>query len=145
MTDAAASTWLAPQAEGIPILRPSPLTTPFWDGCAAGELRFQRCGDCGAAIFNPAYLCRTCTSKNLRWEVAAGLGTVFSYTICHRPMTPKFTEIYAPVIVDVDEGYQLLSNVVGCDATDVHVGMRVSVEFHALGDRTLPYFAPLSP
>lgn len=141
-TDTPAATWLEPQGEGIPILRTSPLTEPFWDGCAEGELRFQRCGDCGAAIFNPAYVCRACTSHDLRWEVSAGLGTVFSYTICHRPMTPQFTDVYAPVIVDLDEGYQMLSDVVGCDAADVHVGMRVRVLFHMIADRTLPYFAP---
>lgn len=141
---AAAGTWLEPQSEGIPILPPSPLTRPFWDGCSAGELRFQRCGACGAAIFNPAHVCRACTSTDLRWEVSAGTGTVYSYTICHRPMTPQFTDVYAPVIVDLDEGYQMLSNVVGCRVADVHVGMRVRVLFHPIGERTLPYFEPLT-
>lgn len=134
--------WLEPQHEGIPILPPSALTKPFWDGCAAGELRFQRCTSCQTAIFNPSYLCRACLSNELRWDVSAGRGSVYSYTICHRPMSPTFTDIYAPVIVDLDEGYQLLSNIVGCDADDVSVGMRVVVQFHAVGERTLPYFAP---
>jgi uncharacterized OB-fold protein len=142
VTDTSADTWLHPQSEGIPILRTSSLTQAFWDGCAEGELRFQRCDACGAAIFNPAPICRVCTSNDLRWEVSAGTGTVFSYTICHRPMTPQFTDIYAPVIVDLDEGYQMLSDLIGCVAADVHVGMRVQVRFHAVGDRTLPYFEP---
>jgi uncharacterized OB-fold protein len=136
------STWLDPQSEGIPILRTTPLTESFWDGCAQGELRFQRCGACGSANFNPTRSCRTCTSRDLRWEVSAGFGTVFSYTVCHRPMTPDFTDIYAPIIVDLDEGYQLLSNLVGCDLDDIAVGMRVGVQFHRVGDRVLPYFAP---
>jgi len=135
-------TWLHPQSEGIPILRTSPLTQPFWDGCAAGELLFQRCAACGVAIFNPAHVCRACTSKDLRWEVSAGLGTIYSYTICHRPMTPQFTDIYAPVIVDLDEGYQMLSNLVGCDATTLAVGLPVRATFHPIADRTLPYFTP---
>lgn len=136
------ATWLRPQAEGIPILRPGPLTQHFWDGCDEGELRYQRCTDCGTAIFNPAHVCRVCTSKELRWEVSAGAGTVYSYTICHRPMSPQFTDIYAPVIVDLVEGYQMLSNVIGCDVSDVHVGLRIRTQFHRLGDRTLPYFEP---
>jgi len=135
--------WLHPQGEGIPILRTTPLTVPFWEGCAAGELRYQRCAACDTAIFNPAYVCRMCTGRDLRWHVSAGLGTVYSYTICHRPMTPQFTEIYAPIIVDLEEGYQMLSDLVGCEATDVQVGMKVRVMFHAIGDRTLPYFEPV--
>lgn len=142
MTDTTATTWLAPQRKGIPILRPSRVTKPFWDGCDQGELRFQRCADCGAAVFIPAIVCRMCTSSDLRWEISTGLGTVYSYSICHRPMSPQFTDVYAPIIVDLDEGYQLLSNLVHCDASEAHVGMRVKVLFHAIGERTLPYFEP---
>lgn len=135
-------TWLHPQGEGIPILRTSPLTTTFWDGVEAGELRYQRCRACGFPVFNPAHVCRSCTSSDLEWQVSAGLGTVYSYTICHRPMTPDFTTPYAPVLVDLDEGYQMLSDLVGCDAADLQVGMRVKVLFHKIGERSLPYFEP---
>ena len=136
------ATWLRPQSEGIPILPAAPLSRPFWDGCDEGELRYQRCAACGTAIFNPAPVCRVCTSKDLRWAVSAGDGAVYSYTICYRPMSPQFSDIYVPVIVDLDEGYQMLSNVIGCEAADVHVGLRVSVRFHRIGDRTFRYFEP---
>jgi uncharacterized OB-fold protein len=59
-------------------------------------------------------------------------------------MTPDFTTPYAPVIVDLDEGYQMLSNLVGCTVGDVRVGLRVKVRFHRIGERTLPYFEPLT-
>src|SRR5439155_444028 len=43
---------LEPQPAGaIPVPRPSRLSQPYWEGCAAGELRFQRCRDCGAVVF----------------------------------------------------------------------------------------------
>jgi uncharacterized OB-fold protein len=142
VTDTSSGTWLHPQSEGIPILRVTAVTKPFWDGCAEGELRYQRCTACRTPIFNPALVCRVCTSRDLRWEVSAGHGTVYSYTICHRPMTPKFTSIYAPIIVDLDEGYQMLSDLIGCDAADVRVGLRVRARMHAIGDRTIPYFEP---
>jgi uncharacterized OB-fold protein len=142
MTETSDDIWLEPQAEGIPILDPSPLTQPFWDGCREGRLRYQRCTACGAAIFNPAHVCRICTSSALEWTDSNGLGSIFSYTICHRPMTPQFTDVYAPVIVDLDEGYQMLSNLVGCTVAEAAVGMAVKVRFHALGERTLPYFEP---
>ena len=36
----------------------------------------------------------------------------------------------------------MLSNLIGCDADDVHVGLRVRATFHKIGERTLPYFVP---
>jgi uncharacterized OB-fold protein len=142
VTESTEGVWLEPQSEGIPILPASPLTQPFWDGCREGALRYQRCAACGAATFNPAHVCRICTSNRLEWRDSTGRGTIFSYTICHRPMTPQFTDVYAPVIVELEEGYQMLSNLVGCPAADARVGMDVKVLFHAIGDRTLPYFEP---
>ena len=60
-----------------------------------------------------------------------------------RPQTPAFTVPYTAIIVDVDEGWQMLSNLVDCDDDAVHVGMRVEVVFHPLaGGPTLPYFRP---
>src|ERR1022692_4075708 len=42
-----------------PVMRPaiSPDTAFFWDGAALGELRIQRCGDCGALRHPPGPLC----------------------------------------------------------------------------------------
>ena len=135
-------TMLEPQAEGIPLPRPTPVTQPFWDGCATGKLLFQRCDTCAAKQFNPASLCRACTGTELSWEQSAGRGTVYSYTIAWRPQSPRFTTPYAPIIVDLDEGVQILSNLIGCTAEDAQVGMRVAVDFVPVGSMTLPYFRP---
>ena len=60
-----------------------------------------------------------------------------------RPQTPAFTVPYAPIIVELEEGWQMLSNLVGCEHDEVHVGLPVEVVFHALADgSTLPYFQP---
>ncbi|MEE9286196.1 MAG: OB-fold domain-containing protein [Dehalococcoidia bacterium] len=43
----------------------------------------------------------------------------------------------------LDDGYPMMTNIVGCDHADVHVGMRVAVEFRRMSDAiTLPYFRP---
>jgi len=56
-------------------------------------------------------------------------------------VTPEFTPPYAPAIVTLDEGYQMLTNIVGVSPDELAVGMRVRAEFHAVGpDVTLPYF-----
>ncbi|PTR22830.1 hypothetical protein C8K36_11012 [Rhodococcus sp. OK519] len=136
-------TVLGPQRAGIPLPTPTVLSRPFWEGCAEGELRYQRCTACGRAEFDPNMLCRGCGSDDLEWQVSAGRGTVYSYTEVTRPQTPAFTSPYVVVIVELDEGYHMVSNIVGCTTADVRIGMPVAVEFHEIdGGVVLPYFAP---
>lgn len=137
-------TRLVPQGEGIPLPRPTVVSRPFWEACARNELLFQRCRSCGRALFNPTPVCRYCTSTDLAWEASAGRGKVYSWTVAWRPQHPSFTVPYAAAIVDMDEGYQMLSNIVDCDVDALRVGMEVSVVFHPVGAGVvLPYFRPL--
>jgi uncharacterized OB-fold protein len=135
-------TRLDAQTEGIPLPRPSQVSQPFWDGCRSGRLLYQRCLTCGHIVFEPAPLCRWCTGQILQWEQSRGQGNVYSWTIAYRPQTEAFTTPYAPVIVNLDEGFQMLSNIIDCDTSDLAVGMRVQVEFREVGQMTLPYFRP---
>lgn len=137
-------TWLQAQAQagGIPLPHPSPVTQPFWDGCRQERLLFQRCLACNHPVFEPSLLCRRCTGRELVWEESKGLGTVYSWTVAHRPQTQAFTLPYAPVIVDMDEGFQILSNMIECETDALAVGMRVRVMFCSVGSFTLPYFCP---
>jgi len=49
------------------------------------------------------------------------------------------------VIVELDEGWSLVSNLIGCDSDEAAIGMRVEVDFHAIaGGAVLPYFRPLA-
>lgn len=137
-------TLLEPQRGAIPVPVPSLFSRPYWEGCAAGELRFQRCEDCGGITHTPAMVCAHCASRRLVWEASAGTGSVYSWTTVWRPQTPEFVVPYVAIIVDMDEGWQMLSNLIGCEHDAVEVGMRVAVEFHPIGDGeiTLPYFRP---
>jgi uncharacterized protein len=135
-------TRLEAQSQDIPLPRPSPVSQPFWDGCRQGRLLYQRCQTCGHIVFEPAAICRWCTGRDLRWEESKGLGTVYSWTVAYRAQTRAFRLPYAPVIVDVDEGFQMLSNIIDCDTSDLAVGMRVRVAFQDVGTMKLPYFRP---
>ena len=82
---------------------------------------------------------------DLEWEVDAGTGAVYSWSVVWRPQSPAFHVPYAPAIIEVDEGYQMLSCIIGCGPDAIEVGLRVGVEFHpAGGGISLPYFRPLS-
>ncbi|CQD03171.1 putative nucleic-acid-binding protein containing a Zn-ribbon [Mycobacterium lentiflavum] len=133
-------TELRPQTGPLPHAS-SHLSVPFWQGCQSRELRYQRCDACGLANFPPTEHCRQCLSAELRWANSAGSGEIYSWTVVSRPVTPEFEPPYAPAIVTLDEGYQLLTNVVGVAPDELAIGMRVQVDFHVVDpDLTLPYF-----
>ena len=131
---------LLPQTGPVPHAS-GQLSLPFWQGCQSGELRYQHCEACGVPNFPPTEHCRQCLSAELRWERSSGLGEIYSWTVVHRPVTAEFEPPYAPAIVTLDEGYQMLTNIVGVVPEDLAIGMRVQVQFHAVGGEvTLPYF-----
>jgi len=131
---------LRPQTGPVPHAS-SQLGVPFWQGCQSGELRYQSCVACGLSNFPPTEHCRQCLSAELRWQRSSGLGEIYSWTVVHRPVTAEFTPPYAPAIITLDEGYQMLTNVVAVAPEELVIGMRVQVQFHAVGaDVTLPYF-----
>ncbi len=139
-------TMLGPQTGAIPAPTPSALSQPFWDGCKRGELLYQRCDSCGRATHTPAFICSNCASESLRWERSSGRGTIYSWTTVWRPQMPAFEVPYVAIIVDVEEGWQLLSNLIGCTVDDAEVGMPVEVEFHPItGGFSVPYFRPAAP
>ncbi len=131
---------LQPQTGPVPHAS-SHVGLPFWQGCRAQELRYQRCAACGLANFPPTEHCRQCLSAEVQWQQSDGVGEIYSWTVVHRPVTPEFTPPYAPAIVTLDEGYQMLTNIIGIAPADLAIGMPVQVQFHEVGDDvTLPYF-----
>ncbi|HXW34904.1 MAG TPA: OB-fold domain-containing protein [Acidimicrobiales bacterium] len=138
-------TMLEPQPAGIPAPRPSVRAMPYWEGCRAGELRYQRCASCGYIGPRPFTVCGRCGSNDVSWERSLGKGRLYSWTIVWRPQHPSFVVPYSPAVIEMDEGYWMMSAMVGCTTDDLVAGMRVTVEFHEVSDEiTLPYFRPAS-
>lgn len=134
-----------PQPGGIPLPEPTPVSRPFWDACRSGDLTFQRCTDCDGITFLPQPACMHCLSPDLIWEKGQGKGAIYSWSVVWRPQTPAFEIPYVIAIIDMDEDYQMMTNVVGINPDKIEVGMRVEVQFHAMNDEiTLPYFRPTS-
>jgi uncharacterized OB-fold protein len=128
----------------IPPPRPTPLSAPHWDGCREGELRVQRCNDCGTHVFIPQPACTKCFSQALEWVATSGRGKVYSYTIVHRPVQPQFKVPYIIGILEFEEGFHMMTNLIGLEPDDVKIGMEVEVEYVKQSDTiTLPYFKPV--
>jgi len=89
-----------------------------------GKLAYQRCADCSAAVFYPRVLCPVCGSGALEWRESAGRGTVYATTAVHsRDRDPRNV-----AIVDLDEGFRMMSRVESVPAEEVEIGARVSFE-----------------
>jgi uncharacterized OB-fold protein len=137
------STALSVPTGEVPHAAPDPSTAPFWEGCTQGVLRYQRCVQCGTAAFPPTPTCRHCLSIELDWQTSSGVGRLYSWTVAWRPATPAFPTPYAPAIVDMAEGFQLVSNLVDCVVEELTVDLPVTAVFRAVGELTLAYFTPI--
>lgn len=131
------------ESKGRPLPHPSDLSRPHWQGGREGRLLVQRCDACGGYVFVPRIACTHCFADALRWVESAGLGTVYSYTIVHRAPHPGFEPPYCAAIVELDEGWHMLTNIVATPLDEIRVGMRVLVRFDEIDGAVLPMFAPV--
>jgi uncharacterized OB-fold protein len=126
--------------------RPAPVDADgraFWAAIARGELLLQCCGECGTFRHPPAPVCAACGSRASVWTAAAGTGEVWSYTVVHPPTLPAFADRtpYGAVIVRLDEGVFMVSNLVDCPVDELTVGTRVEVAITSVDDEVvLPLF-----
>jgi len=130
--------------------RPSPILTEdnreFWEAADAGRLVAQRCQGCGLLRHPPRPMCPHCHSLEYEVTDLAGTGTVYSYSVLHYPQIPVFDYPVVAVIIEVEEGVRIVSNLEDVSPEDVCIGMRVAVRFvPTRDDVAVPVFAPLEP
>jgi uncharacterized OB-fold protein len=99
----------------------------FWDPAAEGRLAIQRCSACRLLRHPPGPACPSCHS--LEWEVSTvnGRGTLNSYTVLHHPPAPGFDGPAIAVVVELDEGVRMISNVTGADPATLRIGEPLEV------------------
>ena len=118
----------------------------FWEACQRHELYLQRCRGCQTLRYYPRSFCPSCLSEHIEWVRASGKATVYTFTVTHQNQAPGFRDAlpYVLAYVELEEGVRLLTNIVGCAPTDVHIGMPVEVTFEDVTPHvTLPKFRPL--
>lgn len=136
-------TELAPQQPGIPVPVPSRVSEPYWAATCRQQLLFQKCGTCGRIPARPARKCWVCGGGELEWVESSGIGTLYSWTVVWRPQHPSFTTPYAPAVMAVEEGWWLMTAIIGCEVEDLREGLPLEVQFHeAAVDIWLPYARP---
>lgn len=128
--------------------RPDPIqridTAFFWEACDRGELVAQKCPSCDVLWHPPRPMCPTCHSTDKEVQQLSGKGTVMSWVRQARPAAFFFPESPIAVLVELEEGIRLVSNVVGVKTEDMTFGLKVMVDFEKTqGGKSVPVFRPV--
>ena len=103
------------------------------DAGTEGTLIGFRCRDCGVSVFGPATFCQSCTSFEVEQVDLGGRGILYSYTIVRIP--PAGWPGPVPYVlgqVELPDGPQVLAEVVGCEHSDLTIGMLVELAIQAV-------------
>lgn len=102
------------------------------------ELGYQYSPAAGKAVFFPRLVCPFTGDTRLEWRVSAGRGEVYATTVVHgRDKAP-----YNVALIELDEGFRMMSRVEDIDPGQVRIGQRVHVRFDEVvgQDCPLPVF-----
>lgn len=109
--------------------------------CRQGKLAYQFDNAAGKAFFYPRVVGPETGSIDLEWRESAGTGRVHATTTVFR----KNQEPYNVALIDMDEGFRLMSRVEDIASDSVKIGMRVRVRMHPADKEDAPYpvFVPI--
>ncbi len=126
----------------LPLPVPNEDTQPFWDYTKAGELRAERCTDCGTLRHPPRPTCAECGSFEHEWVKLSGKGTIYTYCVSQQAIHNALEGLipHTAILVQLEEGPLVTSNLVEGDDR-VAIGLPVEVVFEPVTDEiTLPKF-----
>lgn len=115
------------QGRSFPVM--SPDTEFFWEGARQHKLLAQRCSSCHKLRHPASPGCPFCHSIDYEITELSGRGALYSYTVQHHPPAPGFDGPALVILVELDEGVRMISNLPGVDPQDVKIGEPVEVFF----------------
>ena len=98
----------------------APLTT-YQNGLREGRLMYQYSLVAQRPFFPPRIVCPFSASENYEWRDSAGCGTIYSFSSVRSRGKPS----YAVALIDVDEGFRVLSRIENATGEDVAIDARV--------------------
>lgn len=109
----------------------------FIEHVRRGELAYQ-VGPDGRPVFYPRVL-TPADGGEPEWRVSSGRGTVYATTVVHR----RGGERYNVALIDLAEGFRMMSRVEDVEPDAVRIGMAVELRIHAEPDGDpVPVFVP---
>tara|TARA_R110002073_G_C9484499_1_gene580269 strand:- start:4085 stop:4495 length:411 start_codon:yes stop_codon:yes gene_type:complete len=102
----------------------------WWDMAAEGKLGIQRCLGCNTLRHPPRPMCGDCHS--MQWDAveSSGRGTICSFTTLTHPKFPGYDYPLIIVLVDLEEGTRITSQLVDCSPEDVDFNLAVEMVMH---------------
>lgn len=122
---------------------PSAATAAYWQAASAGRLILRHCPGCGA--WRHPRVTRCCAASTLEWKEASCRGTLVSYAIVRRALSPAMENQvpYTITLTRTEEGPQLVTSLPGA-ARRLRIGAPMRVVFDRLTDSIgLPRFTPV--
>ncbi len=118
----------------------------FWEGTKDGRLLYRACARCGRIHHPSGPMCPQCNS--VEWDVrqSSGKGEIYSFAIGYYPQFPGLEYPNPVVLVELEENWRLVANLVGTDIEEIAIGLPVQVEFKYIDDElTVPQFRVIGP
>ena len=107
----------------------------YLEHCRKGELAYQVSAADGKPVFYPRVAAPGTGRTDLEWRVSKGVGTVYATTVVYYKNEPPLNV----ALIDVDEGFRMMSRVEGIDPMHVKIGMRVRVRMLPGDEKQPPY------
>ncbi len=114
--------------------KPRMFSKAYWDATREKRLIVQYDKRSGRYQFFPRATSIYDGRRDLEWREVSGKGEIFSYTIAYRARPPfQGHEPFVIGLVTLDEGVNVMANIVRCAQDEVKIGLRVK-----------PFWAPLA-
>ena len=109
----------------------TPVSAPFWDALSEHKIRIQYSPSLGRHVFYPRILAPGTLADDLEWVEISGLGTLYTFTIARKPVSPHFADSVPQLlaVVQWDEGPRVSTELVNVDPAEIRIGMRVKPVF----------------
>ena len=116
----------------------------WWERVAnEGVLPIQRCKQCQKLRHPPRPMCDACGCQEYDSIDATGNGSVHTFSVLHYPRFPGYEYPIVAIVVDLEEGERMVSQLVDCAPEDCSIGMAVKMFVHEDEDGfKIPLFKP---
>lgn len=123
--------------ERTPFTGPGP-DAQYREYLKQGKFMLQFFAGCDSWVLYPRVLCPCCGGIDYTWREASGSGTVYSTSVIRRK--PESGGDYNIALIDLEEGPRIMSRVVGIDAHEVRIGLKVRARIVVEDDASLVEF-----
>ncbi|ORM25962.1 OB-fold domain-containing protein [Williamsia sp. 1135] len=124
----------------------TPVSAPFWDALLEHRIRIQYSPSLEKYVFYPRILAPGTLADDLEWREISGEGTLYTFTIARKPVSPHFANSVPQLlaVVQWDEGPRLSTEIVNVEPAELRIGMRVRPVFfdHPEDEVTLLRYEP---